>query len=235
MTIRLAEIDGIDAPPLAARGARELEPLTLAWGESRERQRIIALAIQAGQQTMNLRTMPGAELVVVRRWDGRLAGWAGVDTRSDPEYPEVFSQYVLPEFRGMGLGGLLAHVCWTHLDREGCATAYARVELNANRAFVERRLRTGYYRVVRSAAVGPRFLAACRKCERFGDACGRQTFLAVDVRKALAASSRSCRALDVSALPIQIPPGPERFKHFPCGADHRVVATSSGGVSAGIA
>jgi hypothetical protein len=30
--------------------------------------------------------------------------------RSDPERPELFSQFVYPEFRGVGLGALLEHV-----------------------------------------------------------------------------------------------------------------------------
>lgn len=185
-------------------GGAALEPLTLAWADRRERERIIGLAMREGRQTMNLRTMPGAELVVLRRRDGRFAGWAGLDVRSDPEHPELFSQFVYPAFRGMGLGGLLEHVWWSYLDHAGCATGFMRMELDTNDSLCKRRLGSGHYRVVTEKELGSRFVGACRKCELFGNACGRQIFLAVDVRKALAASIRARGALDVTALPMRI-------------------------------
>src|SRR5262245_64089229 len=53
----------------------DAEPLTLAWADSREQERVNVLAVRAGRQTMNLRRMPGAKLVVLRRSDGQFAGW----------------------------------------------------------------------------------------------------------------------------------------------------------------
>jgi hypothetical protein len=178
--------------------------LILAWADTQERQKVISLAFQEGRQTMNLRTMPNAELVVLRRSNGEFAGWAGVDVKTDPALPELFSQFVYPQFRGFGLGGLLEHFWWTYLDSQRCPTGFMRMELDSNQTLVERRLGSGYCRQVAPEQLGPRFVAACRRCELFGAACGRQVFLAVDVRKALAASARARGQLDIDSLPMRI-------------------------------
>ena len=41
------------------------EALTLAWADGSERQQVISLAASQGRQTMNLRTVPSAKLVVL--------------------------------------------------------------------------------------------------------------------------------------------------------------------------
>lgn len=192
------------------RSSRDLEigsgreALTLAWADGVEKQQVISLAAIQARQTMNLRTMPGARLVVLRRPHGGFAGWAGVDADSDPECPELFSQFVNSRYRGCGLGGLLEHVCWAYLDRRGCAAAYLRMERDSNNELIERRCASGYYREVSPHDLGRKFVRACRSCELFGNRCRRQVFLAVDVKMALAASIRARGALDIDALPIQI-------------------------------
>jgi len=185
------------------------EPLTLAWADSQERQQIIALAQQEWRQTMNLRTMPGAQLVVLRRPGGLFAGWAGVDVDTHPRRPELFSRFVYPQFRGRGLGGLLEHFWWAYLDSRGCGTGYMRMERDSNENLVERKLRSGYCRRVSPDELGQVFVGACRKCELFGNACRQQIYLAVDVRKALAASTQSRAPLYIDSLPLHIPMEPE--------------------------
>ena len=180
------------------------EALTLAWADECEKQQVITLAAIQARQTMHLRTMPEARLVVLRRPHGGFAGWAGVDADSDPERPELFSQYVYPRYRGSGLGGLLEHVWWAYLDHRGCATAYMRMELDSNNELIERRCASGYYRKVSAQDLGRKFVRACRNCELFGNPCRRQVFLAVDVKMALAASIRARGPLDIGAFPIQI-------------------------------
>jgi hypothetical protein len=68
--------------------ARQQDPevLILGWADAQERQRVIALAFREGRQTMKLRTMPNAELVVLRRSNGEFAGWTGVDVKTDPTF-----------------------------------------------------------------------------------------------------------------------------------------------------
>jgi ribosomal protein S18 acetylase RimI-like enzyme len=180
------------------------EALTLAWADDCEKQQVIRLAAIEARQTMNLRTMPGARLVVLRRPHGGFAGWAGVDADSDPERPELFSQYVYPRYRGQGLGALLEHVWWAYLDLRGCATAYMRMELDSNNELVERRCASGYYRKMSPQDLGRKFVRACRNCELFGNPCRRQVFLGVDVKMALAASLRARGPIDIDALPIRI-------------------------------
>jgi GNAT superfamily N-acetyltransferase len=179
------------------------ESLTLAWADGDERRRVVALSVQERRQTMNLRTMPGAELVVLRRMNGEFAGWAGVDIKSDADHPELFSQFVFPLYRGVGLGALLEHFWWAYLDSHGCSTGFMRMELEKNRSLVLHRLRSGYCRQVPPENHW-QFVAACRQCELFGSACVQQVYLAVDVREALAASVRSRGNLDIDSLPMQI-------------------------------
>ena len=162
-------------------GPRE-EALTLAWADGGECQQVISLAASEGRQTMNLRTMPYAKLVVLRRPQGGFAGWAGMDADSDPRCPELFSQYVYPEYRGRRLGALLEHVSWAWLDSRGCRTAYMRTELDCSGQLFKRARASGY----------------CR-----------QAFLAVNVRTALAASIAARGPLDIDALPIRV--GSERI------------------------
>ena len=190
------------SPDLGLRPGKE--PLTLAWAYGRERQTAISLAASEGRQTMNLRTMPGAKLVVLRRPLGGLAGWAGMDADSDPKRPEVFSHYVYPEYRGRGLRALLEHVGWAYLDQRGCATAYMRMELDNHGDLFKQRRASGYCRQISPEEAGRKFVWACRHCELYGDPCRRQAYLAVDVQRALAASIRERGPLDLEALPLRV-------------------------------
>jgi ribosomal protein S18 acetylase RimI-like enzyme len=110
-----------------------------------------------------------------------------VDADSDPERPEVFSQYVYPRYRGCGFGAVLEHVWWAYLEHRGCATAYMRMELDSNNDRFERRRASGYYREISAEDLGRR----------------QQVFFAVDVKMALAASTRARGPLNIDALPIQ--------------------------------
>jgi len=187
------------------------DTLTLAWADSEERKRIIDLSIRAGRQTMNLRTRKGAEVVVLRRSDGQLIGWTGVDIKTDPLHPELFSQFVYPQFRGVGLGRLLEHFWWAYLDGQGYSTGFMRMELDCNQALVERRLRSGYCRLATAEELGQQFVTACHDCELFGKACRQRIFLAVDVHRALAARRRSSGPLDINSLPLRVAMVPEKL------------------------
>jgi GNAT superfamily N-acetyltransferase len=178
--------------------------LTLAWADEVERKRIIVLSMLEGRQTMNLRTGKGAELVVLRWLDGRLVGWTGVDVKTDPARPELFSQFVYPQYRGIGLGGLLEHFWWAYLDSQGYSTGFMRMELDSNQTLVEHRLHSGYYRRATREELGQKFITACRNCELYGKACHQQIFLAVDVKSALTTRRRAGGPLYVTSLPLRI-------------------------------
>ncbi len=187
------------------------ETLTLAWASSEERKRIIDLSIQERRQTMNLRTRKGAEVVVLRQPDERLVGWTGVDIKTDPVRPELFSQFVYPQFRGFGLGGLLEHFWWAYLDSHGYSTGFMRMELDSNQTLVERRLHSGYCRRATPEELGQQFVTACRNCELFGTVCHLQIFLAVDVQTALADRRRASGPLDINSLPLRIAVEPKKL------------------------
>jgi hypothetical protein len=177
--------------------------LTLAWADSRQRRRVVDLAKSEGRQTMNLRTMPQAKLAVLIRPDGHIVGWAGMDAETYPERPEVFSQFVYPLYRGLGLGALLEHVWWAYLSAWGCKTAYMCMEFDDNEQLYRHRLASGYCRVATAPELGERFLSACQSCELYGDACTAQAYLAVNVEQALAESVKRSGPLDICRLPIR--------------------------------
>jgi hypothetical protein len=189
---------------LATRTRRQASPVTLAWADSAERELVVALARQAARQTMNLRTMPQARLVVLRQAGAGLAGWAGMDIAHDPQRPELFSQFVAPAFRGRGLGAILEHVWWTWLHRCGATVAYMRMEADSNAALLEKRLRLPFYRLVPERELDVRFVDDCRRCELYGRDCRRAAFLAVDVGQALAHSLQHLPVLDLDALPLRV-------------------------------
>lgn len=188
---------------LWAGDASPAESLTLDWASADEKRTVIGLAVREGRQTMNLRTMPGARLIVLRRPCGGVAGWAGLDITTDPARPEVFSQFVYPEFRGSGLGGLLEHFVWAWLAHEGVPSVYMRMEIDSNETLFGKRVASGYCREVSPRELGDDFLQACGRCELFGKACRRQAFLAVDVPKAHAHCVRSRGPIELS-LPLVI-------------------------------
>ncbi len=178
--------------------------LTLAWADSRQRTRVVELAKSEGRQTMNLRTMPQAKLAVLIRPDGHFVGWAGMDAETHPDRPEVFSQFIYPNYRGFGLGALLEHVWWAYLSAWGCKTAYMRMELDDNEQLYRHRLASGYCRVAKATELGDRFLTACRGCELYGDSCRSQAYLAVNVERALAESVKRRGPLDICHFPIRL-------------------------------
>lgn len=175
--------------------------ITLAWANDRERRRVIDIATKAGLETTCLRCMPRAKLVVLRCADGGIAGWAGMDAESDPEHPEVFSGFVQPRFRGLGLGALLEHTWWAYIAAWGYKTAYLRMECGSGQRLLSRWLDTGYCR--RAKESRPHAYGACRICALLGNECAGNPFLVVDVAQALAVNVQRMGPLDICSLPIR--------------------------------
>jgi hypothetical protein len=64
---------------------------------------------------------------------------------------------VYPQFRGLGLGGLLEHFWWAYLDSQGYSTGFMRMELDRNQTLVEQRLNSGYCRRETPEELGEQF------------------------------------------------------------------------------
>jgi hypothetical protein len=154
---------------------------------------------------MNFRLMPHAHLLVLRDTRSRkLAGWCGFDYQYNPSRPELFSLYVLPEYRRLKLGPLLEHVRARYLLSVGVTFGYVRMESATNTKLLERRLASGNFRRLEPAELGAEYLDMCKHCELFGKACTQQAFIGVD----LAALARSGEALfgeiDIKRLPSRV-------------------------------
>ncbi|MEJ2591202.1 MAG: GNAT family N-acetyltransferase [Candidatus Thiodiazotropha sp.] len=178
--------------------------ITLTWADSHLRRRVIDLATETGMQTTYLTRMPHAKIAVLCCADGRIAGWAGMDVETDPEHPEVFSGFVCPEFRGLGLGTLLEHVWWAYLSAWGYKTAYMRMECGAGQRLVRHWLETGYCRPTFDDTPATPFQESCRVCELFAATCSGCPYLVVDVEKALAVSVRRTGPVDICRLPLRL-------------------------------
>ena len=178
--------------------------ITLTWADSRLRRQVIDLAMEKGMQTTYLTRMPHAKIAVLSCADGRIAGWAGMDVETDPEHPEVFSGFVCPEFRGLGLGMLLEHVWWAYLSAWGYKTAYMRMECGAGQRLVRHWLETGYCRPTFDDTPATPFQESCRICELFAATCSGSPYLVVDVDKALAISVRRTGPMDICRLPLRL-------------------------------
>ena len=178
--------------------------ITLTWADSRLRRRVIDLATKRDMQTSYLTRMPHAKIAVLCCADGSIAGWAGMDAETNPEHPEVFSGFVCPEFRGLGLGMLLEHVWWAYLSAWGYKSAYMRMECGAGQHLVRHWLETGYCRPTFDDAPATPFQASCRVCELFATTCSGCPYLVVDVEKALAVSVRRTGPMDICRLPLRL-------------------------------
>lgn len=65
-------------------------------------------------------------------------------------------------------------------------------------------LETGYCRPATGDASARPFLESCLTCDLFGEVCGGNPYLLVDVEKALAVSVQRMGALDICRLPIRV-------------------------------
>lgn len=146
--------------------------------------------------------MSKAKLVVLRCLDGGFAGWAGMDVETNPGRPLLFSHFLYPEYRGLGLGALLEHVWWAYLSAWGCKIGYQHLESGSSKRLLKHKRTIEYCRQLMKQENVARQVEACHICELYDGGCKDQAYLAIDVEKALAASIRQRGPLDICGLPM---------------------------------
>jgi hypothetical protein len=155
---------------------------TLSWADPATRQSIVAGLREGGRQTMNLRLMPSAKMLVLREVSSKkVIGFAGLDDEYFPAYPELFSLHVDADCRSLRLGTLLEAARAAYLLARGHVVAYTRMEKATNDALLSYRLQSRAFIALPKRSLAPAYTANCHQCELYGGACTKQAFLLVDL------------------------------------------------------
>jgi hypothetical protein len=146
-----------------------------------EKRSIVSILEGIDRQTMNLRLMPEAEVIVVKL-DGTLIGWGGYSVPTQTGHqPEVFSLHVNPEYRGLHIGALIEYVRCVALEGNGVSTAYTRMTYAADYWLLSKRAESSYYSVLEASALDSNYVGLCQQCNIYGTRCLERIFLRIDV------------------------------------------------------
>lgn len=150
---------------------------------SLEKEFIMKIMMSENRQTMNLRLMPNAKLLLLQDKDNDSAtvGWAGVDYEFNPKFPETFSLFIMPDYRKKRLSLILKHALYSILHFKGFTKAYIRMEAMQNTNLMEHNLKTGAYHLLNAGEINNSWKENCFKCELYNNSCQSQSYLEVDV------------------------------------------------------
>lgn len=186
------------------------------WANAEEKRDILEQMVRLERQTMNLRIMPGARLIRIRAVedDNRVVGWAGCDPVAGPDgLGEVFSLYVIPEYRMYTVGTLLETARAAFLKSAGVKRVLTRMESGSNTPLL--RYRMGARLVVEAALeeLPVHTHETCRQCELFGKQCTEQAYLFVDLDALLArGKARFGDTIPSWTLPMRAAIDPRRIR-----------------------
>lgn len=149
------------------------------WATPAEKKSILESMKLNSRQTMNFRLMPDAKMILLKDLDsnGQIVGWEGLDYQSNPKYPEVFSQFVMPEYRSFLLGVALSHACASFFANLGIEFAYLRMEAATNEELFKIRTESKIYEVVPDELLDVEWRSMCTQCELYKTACRSQSYL----------------------------------------------------------
>jgi hypothetical protein len=187
----------------------------LDWASPAERAEILAQMPQLNRQTMNFRLMQHARMLRVRACEdeNRLVGWAGLDTEFTRDVGEVFSLYVIPEYRTYLVGMILETARATYLKQARATRVLVRMESATNTSLLRYRVRAGLVVEASRSEIPAATIALCRECELYAKQCTSQSYFWVDLDAFLARGiERLGQAIDVDALPQNIVLDPDRFR-----------------------
>jgi GNAT superfamily N-acetyltransferase len=171
------------------------ERLHLRRLEARERDTLMERMKRAGRQTHSMKRLRlgGVYIAEVGR---SIAGWGGFDFQSNRRYPEFFSLFVYPDFRGQGIALALELVRYREAQAQGARHAYIRVGSEVSPELTRKRLESGCFRFVE---VDGSFSELCSDCPQNGSSCATQQFMVIDVEK---------RAAQIVSGGQRLPPPP---------------------------
>jgi hypothetical protein len=178
----------------------------IEWASPLEKEAVLARMRTAGRQTMNFRTMPQAKLILLKDLDNdkKIIGWEGLDWKSNPRYPEVFSQFVEEAYRSFLLGVALSHACASILMHNGIENAFLRMEQATNDALLNIRANSKIYRILEANELNPEWVSNCQGCELFGVSCKSQAYLTYKVKDWVEFGNRRLGVPNLVTLPSRL-------------------------------
>jgi hypothetical protein len=159
--------------------------LNLDWATESEKQMIISLNQKDGRQTMNLRLMKTAKLIVLKdpTDQNKIVGWTGFDIEHNPKYPELFSLYLDPKYEEVSDVGLaLSHIKYSYLMSLGFKKVYGRVQMDKNNERLAFRVKLGINEIV-DPADHQDWVSYCKKCDLYKKTCMEQAYFIINLEK----------------------------------------------------
>ena len=148
------------------------------WATDVERKSILKKMLAADRQIMNLTSMPTSKLLVLKdKKLGKIIGWEGLDFEHNPKFPEVFSQFVEPEYRSYLLGLALSHACACVMDSNGIEKVFLRMESATNDKLLNIRTTSKIYKLIPEEEIDMEWKSMCKECNLYGSHCTEQAFL----------------------------------------------------------
>jgi hypothetical protein len=195
----------------------ELPPTTvfeLDWASREEQAEICERMIAHKRQTMNVRLMPSARLLRIRACDdgNRIVGWAGLDSEFTPGVAEVFSLFVVAEYRTYLVGVILETARAEYIMRQGMSRAFVRMESASNTSLIRYRISR---RLMSKAAndIPDETAQLCSRCELYGNECTSQAFFWFDLEQLHTRGiERLGQLIKIESLPLRITLDPARFR-----------------------
>ena len=150
-----------------------------------EKEHIMKIMLGEHRQTMNLRVMPTAKLVLLQDpyYNNKIVGWMGFDYQHNPQFPETFSLFLTPNYRGIHLSLILKHAVYSILDFRGITKSYIRMEASHNQRLIDHNTDSGFYRILSPSEINPEWQSMCFQCELYQKKCVSQAYLEVDITK----------------------------------------------------
>lgn len=179
-------------------------PFSIGWASPSEKSALVPLLQSLARQTMNLRIMPTAHLLVLRHGDTPV-GWIGTDAQHAAEFPELFSFYLEPSYRNfrLGFGPLLRKLAMQYLRGEGRSHVFVRIEASHNGRMIDFAESQGGGRLVKREALPTEFLHLCTQCELYLKDCQTQAYLELSVDQALEGLTAIAPELTPASLPLR--------------------------------
>ncbi len=207
---RKSNSEVIPAPGIEPHDLR----FVLNWASQAERGHIFKTMKDNGRQTMNLRIMPTAKLILLKSVSrgGAIAGWGGLDFEHNPKFPEVFSQFVFPQYRTYLLGLALIHIRALLLQENGFKTGYFRMEAESNAELFAMRTSSGLYRAIPDAEVDQNWKNNCTNCELYKVSCMKQAYLKFDVDQVVEFGTRRLGMTATAHFPKELILREEQFR-----------------------
>jgi len=150
-----------------------------------EKNKIMNIMISEYRQTMNIRLMPTAKLILLKDESrgNEIIGWFGLDYQYNVDFPETFSLYIMPDYRSLHLSLVLKHAAYSILSENGITKSYTRMEASHNQRLIQHNINTGFYRILHSSEINAAWKAMCSHCELYKKNCKSQMYLEVDVSR----------------------------------------------------